>query len=399
MSNSVHQSSRSESGPSESRPVVMLNQLVLERIHCPLCGCEDAEIVLHAVDNLCGVPGQFAVERCQACRHMFMNPRPTMDSMVLCYPSHYGPHQSAPEQQSTDESSSIRFGAAVTPKAVPWYLRFLPLRYVPGLRRFYYWLMDDKSQPLPDLELAASSGPSPEANAKSDENPLQPRALELGCATGRYLQRLKENGWEVVGVEPSERPASLARAAGLVVHCGTLATCELPQESFDAAAAWMVIEHVPDPRETLTGLAKLLKPRGQLLISIPNAGSWEPAVFGRFWCAWELPRHLHSFTPESIERLLLESGFTEIAVIHQRSMLFIIGSLGMMLLSRWPRSRLGRLLISYPDHPHLLVQVLLAPVAHLMAFLRQSGRLTITARRDGQQSASGGCQPSEEHNE
>ncbi len=372
-----------EPWPAESEAAPAWNRLVLERIHCPLCGCKNADVLLHTADNLCGVPGRFAVERCQQCRHMFMNPRPTMDSMAHCYPPHYGPHQTAPEQQLTAEVSSAQSGDGRDPQAVPWYLRFLPLRYVPGLRRFYYWLMDDQSQPLPDLKLAESSGPSAEANAKSDENPLQPRALELGCATGRYLLRLKQNGWTAVGVEPGEGPGHLARAAGLEVHCGTLATCDLPRESFDAAAAWMVIEHVPDPRETLTGLAKLLKPRGQLLISIPNAGCWEPSVFGRFWYAWEPPRHLHHFTPESIRRLLSECGFTEIAFIHQRSMLYIVGGLGMMFLSRWPQSRLGKSLIGYPDHPRLLVQLLLAPLAHLLAFLRQSGRLTISARRYG----------------
>ena len=383
MSNSVHPHSGSDSEPSESRPLVMLNQLVLERINCPLCGCEDAKIVLHAVDNLCGVPGRFAVERCQACRHMFMNPRPTMDSMIDCYPLHYGPHQSTPEQQLTTEVVSSQSSDERDPKSAPWYLRFLPLRYVPGLRRFYYLLMDDKSHPLPELKFAKSIEPSVEARHDADQDQIQPRALELGCATGWYLQRLKRNGWAVVGVEPGERPASLARAAGLDVHCGTLTTFELPQESFDAAAAWMVIEHVPDPRETLAGLAKLLKPRGQLLISIPNAGCWEPAVFGRFWYAWEPPRHLHHFSSASIRQLLSETGFTEIRITHQRSLLYIVGSLGIVILSRWPDSRLGKWLKYYPDHPNLPVQLLLAPVAQLMAFLRQGGRLTITARRDG----------------
>ena len=65
--------------------------------------------------------------------------------------------------------------------------------------------------------------------------------------------------------------------------------------------------------------------------------------------------------------------------MHQRSMLSMVGSLGIVILSRWPRSRLGSWLKSYPDEPKLLVQLLLAPVAHLMAFLRQSSRLTITA--------------------
>ena len=389
MSNSVPQESLAETVPAAT-----MKPLVLERIHCPLCGCEDAEIMLRAVDNLCGVPGLFAVERCRQCRHMFMNPRPTIDSLADCYPSHYGPHQTPPEKQQSQDGAPSRSGDEGTPKSVPWYLRYLPLRHVPGLRRFYFWLMDDKSQPLPDLLLpelkrADSVTSLSEVNYSTNPDDRLPRALELGCATGRYLQRLTQNGWAVVGVEPGEGPAALGRAAGLDVHCGTLTTCQLAHESFDAAAAWMVLEHIPDPRETLTRLAELLKPRGQLLISIPNAGCWEPAIFGRFWYAWEPPRHLHHFTPASIRRLLSECGFTEIAITHQRSLLYVVGSLGLVILSRWPDSRLGRSLKYYPDHPNLPVQLLLAPFAHLMAFLRQGDRLTVTARRQTRQLAPG----------
>lgn len=249
--------------------------------------------------------------------------------------------------------------------------------------------MDDKSQPLPEWKLVESIGPAAKSGQDADQDRLQPGALELGCATGRYLQRLKQNGWTAVGLEPGEGPAHLARAAGLEVHCGTLTACKFPNEYFDAAAAWMVIEHVPDPRETLTRLAELLKPRGQLLISVPNAGCWEPAIFGRFWYAWEPPRHLHHFTPISIRRLLSESGFTDIVITHQRSLLYVVGSLGIVILSRWPKCRVGRWLKYYPDHPKLLVQLLMAPFAHLMAFLRQGGRLTITARRHSLHAAPG----------
>ena len=89
MSSALPQNIRLESGLAAE-----LKQPVLERIHCPLCGSGEADIMLHAFDNLCGVPGRFVVERCRQCRHMFMNPRPTIDTMAHCYPPHYGPHQS-----------------------------------------------------------------------------------------------------------------------------------------------------------------------------------------------------------------------------------------------------------------------------------------------------------------
>ncbi len=354
-----------------------MSDLRLEQICCPLCGSAESDRVIEAVDNLCGVPGQFTVVRCRHCRHLFMNPRPTLDCLGDCYPAHYGPHLSLPTGVPQSCAPSLPAagpspGAGTEPGARPWYLRYLPLRYVPGLRRLYFWLLNDLSQPVPAAVSARLPNTATEAG---------PQALEIGCATGRYLRRLQEDGWEVTGVEPGKRPAAIARAAGLNVHCGFLESAALPEGGFDLAAAWMVIEHVPDPRDTLTRLFRLLRPGGQLLISIPNAGCWEPAVFGRFWYVWELPRHLHHFTPASIRRLLEQCGFESVSVQHQRTILNLIGSLGMAILSRWPTSRLGTRLKYYPDHPHVAGQLLSAPLAHFLALLRQGGRLTISARR------------------
>ncbi len=396
---------------SDAQPPVS-GELPLERIACPLCGSSESQPVLHAVDNLCGIPGQFTVERCQKCHHLFMNPRPTLDHLGDCYPAHYGPHQSAPEGAGTPSSAAETADPAANNRATdspavnrvsrPWYLRYLPLKLIPGLRSLYYWLLDDRSQPVPETNIRAmpadqnrahsnqrsehqhgDGGPQlNELTAQSAELDLPPLALELGCATGRYLERLQQKGWRVVGVEPGERPARMAQQAGLDVHCGTLDTCQLSKNSFDLAAAWMVIEHVPDPRSTLTGLHELLKPQGHLLISIPNAGCWEPMVFGRFWYVWELPRHLHHFTPASIHRLLTECGYSAIHITHQRTMLNVIGSLGMVVLSRWPGSRIGKALKYYPDHPSLAGQLVIAPMAHLLAWLGQGGRLTVSAKKE-----------------
>lgn len=357
------------SGEGQSTAAVPV--IELERVACPLCGATGSSVVIRGGDNLCGLPGEFAVERCGRCRHMFMNPRPIAECLGLCYPPHYGPHrrseQRAPVQPAADQDAADQDAATRnTARPVPWYLRYLPLRYVPGLRAFYYWLMDDRSQPL----LSRASLP----------DTATPRALEIGCATGGYLRRLVAAGWRVQGIEPGPEPAAAARAAGFDVDTGVLETTRLDDRSFDAAAAWMVIEHVPDPRATLTRLSRVLKPGGQLLISIPNAGCWEPAIFGRHWYVWELPRHLHHFTPVSIRRLLTECGFESIEVIHQRTLLNVVGSLGIAMLSRWPSSRVGRKLKSYPDNPTLAIQLLLAPLAHVLAFLRQGGRLTVLAR-------------------
>jgi len=142
-----------------------------------------------------------------------------------------------------------------------------------------------------------------------------------------------------------------------------------------------VIEHVPDARETLGRLHSLLIPGGTLLFSIPNAGCWESWFFGKYWYVWELPRHLHHFTPSSIRKLLEECGFTNVRIIHQRNLSNVVGSLALSILARWPECRFGRWLLRYPDRPTTATKLLLAPFAHGLAWIRQGGRLTISACR------------------
>lgn len=337
-------------------------ELALEQIDCPLCGDPQARCVVESPDNQWGVPGVFAAVQCLNCGHVYMNPRPTEETIAACYPDNYGPHQNLPTAARDAETSA----GQTTKVSRPWYLKYLPLRHVPGLQRLYLWLLDDRSQWQPE---------------RPPSNGEPPSAFELGCAAGAYLLQLQQQGWKVTGVEPGNQPAEAARRAGLDVRTGTLDSVEVPAGAYDFAASWMVIEHVPSPRQTLTDLFQVLRPGGTLAISVPNAGSWESRFFGSAWDAWDLPRHLHHFSPRSIRRLLQQCGFDDVSIIHQRNALNIIGSLGILLTRRHPDSRWGHWLLTYPHAPRLWLQLLLVPLTFGLAFLRQGGRLTIVARR------------------
>ncbi|MCP4173287.1 MAG: class I SAM-dependent methyltransferase [Fuerstiella sp.] len=289
-----------------------------------------------------------------------MNPRPTAATLNLCYPENYGPHLASPPAD--------RNNSAVSAAESPWYLRLLPLRYIPGLKSLYLWLIDDKGQPLP-------------RRPNDPDTTVAPRAVELGCSTGGYLSKLVDAGWTVVGVEPSETASEKARELGFCVHTGVLDDVSLPQASFDTAAAWMVIEHVFDPVTTLRQLFELLKPGGQLLFSVPNAGCWEPVVLRSAWYVWELPRHLHHFTPSKVREVLGTAGFANVKIIHQKNVLNLIGSFGILFGRLLLTRGLGKRLLRYPDAPNMWVQLAISPLAHLMAICRQGGRLTITAER------------------
>lgn len=343
-------------------------EIRLETVPCPLCGSDQFQVEVTTADLHAGVQGTFTVVRCRSCQHLFMNPRPVEEDLLACYPESYGPHQTVPQTSNTSQPEAgalLDGGAQPRPasgaSAKPWYLGYLPLARVPGLKSFYLWLMEDHSQPVPPVH-----GTS--------------RGLELGCATGLYLQKLKDAGWTVTGVEPVPAASEKARSVGFDVITGTLETVHLDHSSFDLAAAWMVLEHVPDPRRTLLRMRSVLTPGGVLLLSIPNAGCWEARVFGRWWFGWEPPRHLQHFTPTTIRRLLQETGFTEVEVIHQANLSYVLGSLGLWLRSKLPGSRLANRLLSFPAHPTMFGKLLLALPAKFFSLIRQSGRLTVIAR-------------------
>ena len=94
--------------------------------------------------------------------------------------------------------------------------------------------------------------------------PLAPgRVLEVGCLDGRYLERLRDRGWSVAGIDiqPQEKPY-------IVEHD---ASEQFPFESeFDVVVAAEVIEHVVDTDRFLANCAAVLKPGGLLILTTPN---------------------------------------------------------------------------------------------------------------------------------
>ena len=379
-----HRARHNNLADAAERGTITVGVLHLEYIACPLCHSVDTTLIQTSKDNLCGIPGEFKVEKCNKCQHRFMNPRPVVESLSDCYPDHYGPHQTNhTEKVSSEEGTAAPAGKEQPISAErPLYLRILPLRYIPGLKRLYNWLIEDRSQPVPQISVPTSVAVSVSGGIKESQSVA--RALEIGCATGEYLIRLQAAGWKATGIEPGIRPAEIARKRSLEVHNGMLESIELQPASFDLAAAWMVIEHVPDPRETLQRIHALLKPGGHLLFSIPNAGCWEATFFGKNWFALELPRHLHYFTPNSIRTLLEQCGYTNVSITYQRNLSYVVGSVGLRILSVRPESRFGRWLFNYPHRPTVSMKLLLAPWAHLIAWMRQGGRLTISAEREEQ---------------
>ena len=137
------------------------------------------------------------------------------------------------------------------------------------------------------------------------------RALcDLGCWVGFLLSEAERRGWSARGVEPSDFAAGYARERlGLDVQTATLESADLPAGTFDAAVLGDVIEHLPDPGAALDRIAGLLRPRGVLYLTLPDAGSRIARLLGGRW--WSvIPTHVQYFNHTSMARLLHRHGYS-----------------------------------------------------------------------------------------
>ncbi len=134
-------------------------------------------------------------------------------------------------------------------------------------------------------------------------NSLQPqkgRILDIGAGTGEFLSVAKNDGWQTIGVEPSDRAKAIAKNKGVSF---VEETSELENHSFDVISMWHVLEHVPDLDKQIKELKRLLKPTGTLIIAVPNFKSFDAKHYGKFWAAFDVPIHFWHFSKTAIQLL------------------------------------------------------------------------------------------------
>jgi SAM-dependent methyltransferase len=127
------------------------------------------------------------------------------------------------------------------------------------------------------------------------------RLLDFGAGHGYFLEAAARRGWEVHGVEFADQFIAGGEAKGFAM---SRSLADVPQRAYDVVTALEVIEHVSDPHEQGTLLARAVRPGGLVYLTTPNFDSLSRRLLRERWRVICYPEHLTYFTPGTLRRML-----------------------------------------------------------------------------------------------
>ena len=133
--------------------------------------------------------------------------------------------------------------------------------------------------------------------------------LDIGSGTGYFASEMKKAEWDAKGIEINEKAREFSISTFGLEVSDPSQIHKLGPGSFDCITLWHVLEHFDDPNAYMTEVRRLLKPGGICIIALPNSNSYDALHYGRYWAAWDVPRHLWHFTPSTFRRFAENAGF------------------------------------------------------------------------------------------
>jgi 2-polyprenyl-3-methyl-5-hydroxy-6-metoxy-1,4-benzoquinol methylase len=235
---------------------------MIQYSNCPVCASTDFKEVMRAKDYT--VSGKiFGISHCNSCQHRFTNPVPGQDEIGPYYKSeNYVSH--------TNTSKGIIF-------------------------RLYQMV---RKRTLRSKKKLVSTETSLEKG----------KHLDIGSGAGAFLATMKNAGWDSLGLEPDPDARQVAEKDFAVVAKPIEHLFELPDNTMDAITMWHVLEHVHELDAYMKKLRSLIKDSGRIFIAVPNYTSKDAQHYQEKWAAYDVPRHLYHFCPDSMRRLLEING-------------------------------------------------------------------------------------------
>lgn len=280
-------------------------------MQCIVCGKKgEFENLFSLKDRVFDVGGSFDFLRCPSCAAVIVDPQLSGAALMAHYPSAY---------HDDYTQSYVPLGAK--PGILNKMRAFLKSGTIArffgyGERRRRYFFLWPLTYEFAHYPRFVRGG----------------KLFEAGSGTGAFLKLMQELGWDAYGCDISPSACKIAASMGLKnVSCGPFDPAAYPEGFFDSVIAYHVLEHLPDPHEAVRGFRRLLKPGGELVMSLPNTGGLTARIFGKDWIGYEAPRHLVSYNPENLRLVLEKNGFAVERMMTNSALGGIVDSIELML--------------------------------------------------------------------
>jgi 2-polyprenyl-3-methyl-5-hydroxy-6-metoxy-1,4-benzoquinol methylase len=230
-------------------------------INCPVCLGEEFKEVISCTDYTT-TKEAFVICQCSGCSFRFTNPRPDINESGKYY-------QSDDYISHTDSKKGL-------------------------LNKLY--------QVARDYMIATKyKSTVKKYNAKS--------LVDYGCGTGDFLKYCNDKGHKTIGLEIDNSARNIAINKGCKEVYEPSYLSNISTDSSDIITLWHVLEHIHDLHPTVKHFNRILNENGTLVIAVPNYEAYDAKYYGKYWAAYDVPRHLYHFNVASMTRLMNDEGF------------------------------------------------------------------------------------------
>lgn len=147
--------------------------------------------------------------------------------------------------------------------------------------------------------------------------PQNAKVLDVGCGPGQHVKYLSEKGYDVIGIDLSEKMVEIAKnkVPNTKFEVMDMKSLTFDNDTFDGIICMYSLIHIPtlDIVPTLKGFSKVLKPKGKLMILAqkgdPDKITQEPLKINELM-------FVNFFTQERLKSMLRNSLF-EIVLLEE----------------------------------------------------------------------------------
>ncbi len=141
--------------------------------------------------------------------------------------------------------------------------------------------------------------------------PNQGKLIEIGSGFGHLLNFFKQDGWDVMGIEPLKGGCLFSESEfGIKAIPKTLEEASLNENSVDVVLMMHVIEHVSDPSSTFKEVYRILKPGGIFILETPRYDTFMFKMFAKRERSLSCNGHIYFFTTHTLKKMATNAALT-----------------------------------------------------------------------------------------